>query len=545
LSEQPKMVKVTIDGNQYEFPAGMTIFDAAKNVGIKIPHYCYHPGLSIAGACRMCLIEIEKVPKLQIACYMTVGDEMVIFTDNERVRRARKAMLEFHLVNHPLDCPVCDQAGECGLQTYYMEHGLYTSRVRENKVKKTKKAVQIGPHVMLDQERCILCSRCVRFCNEIPKTSELGMFNRGDREVIDIFPGRELDNPYSANVVDLCPVGALLSKDFRFKTRVWYLEKVNSVCTRCSRGCNIFIDYNLKRPWKNEGRRLSRIRPRYNGQVNDWWICDEGRFGFDSVDAQNRLTAPLSATDEAQKRVDWDAALETVVVRLRQAATEIGDVAVLVSPGLTNEELYMLKKVLAEQLPGTAVAFSKLNEHLPTEDDILRKADKNSNTTGAEFLGMSTENSEVKDHKSLLEAAVAGNLSALVVISHDPVGLPAVYGRGWSKALDKVPFKVFIGTNENETSRTADVVLPLASFAENEGTITNFAGRVQLLHRAFDPLGDSLGGWKLLARLGNALGGDYDFHSAEDVFDELTTKETKFAGLTYETIGDLGVKVNG
>ncbi len=545
MNEKPEMVNVTIDGNQYKFPAGMIILEAAKSVGIEIPHYCYHPGLSIAGACRMCLVEIEKMPKLQISCHMTVGDGMVIHTDNERVHRARKAVLEFHLVNHPLDCPVCDQAGECGLQTYYMEHGLYTSRVRENKVKKSKKAVQIGPHVMLDQERCILCSRCVRFCNEIPKTSELGMFNRGDREVIDIFPGRELDNPYSANVVDLCPVGALLSKEFRFKTRVWYLETVNSVCTRCSRGCNIFIDYNLRRPWKNEGRRLSRIRPRYNGQVNDWWICDEGRFGFDFVDEDDRLSVPLTSANGEQIRTDWDTALETVTVRLRQAATEIDDVAVLVSPGLTNEDLYLLKRVLNEQLPGTAIAFSTLNGHEPTEDDILRRADKNSNSTGAELLGLSTDNTEVKDHASLLEAAEAGDLSALIIVAHDPVGLPAVYGKNWSDVFAKVPFKVFIGTTTNETSRAADVVLPLAAFAEYEGSVTNFAGRVQRLGRAFDPLGDSLAGWDLLARLGNTLGGDYVFGSAEEVFDELTSKEDKFAGLSYGKIGELGVKVNG
>ncbi len=545
MSEERKMVKVTIDGNQYEVPAGTTILEAAKSVGIEIPHYCYHPGLSIAGACRMCLIEVEKVPKLQIACYMTVADEMVIYTTNERVKRARKAMLEFHLVNHPLDCPVCDQAGECGLQNYYLLHGLYISRVRENKVKKEKKATRIGPHVMLDQERCILCSRCVRFCNEIPKTSELGMFNRGDREVVDIFPGRELNNPYSANVINLCPVGALLSRDFRFKTRVWYLETVKSVCMRCSRACNILIDYNIRRPWKNDGRRLSRLRPRYNAQVNDWWICDEGRFGFDFVDAADRLTVPLSAAGGAQDHSGWDAALETVAARLRQAASEIGDVAVLVSPRLANEALYLLKRVLAEQLPGTAVAFSSLNEHEPTQDDILRKADKNPNTTGAEFLGLTPANADVKDHAHLLQSAEKGNLSALIVIAHNPVGLPEIYGRGWSEALDKVPFKVFIGTNENETSRKADVVLPLAAFAEYDGTVTNFAGRVQLLRRAFDPLGEALSGWEMLRRLGNALGGEYDFATAGEVFDELARKEDKFAGLSHGDIGELGVKVNG
>ncbi|MFC1544699.1 2Fe-2S iron-sulfur cluster-binding protein [Gemmatimonadota bacterium] len=545
MSDELKMVKMTIDGSQYEFPAGETILDAAKSVGIEIPHYCYHKGLSIAGACRMCLVEIEKVPKLQIACYMTVGDDMVVFTKNERIKKARKAMLEFHLVNHPLDCPVCDQAGECKLQTYYMEHGLYISRVRENKVKKAKKAVQIGPHVMLDQERCILCSRCVRFCNEIAKTSELGMFNRGDREIIDIFPGRQLDNPYSANVIDICPVGALLSKDFRFKTRVWYLETVNSICTRCSRGCNIFIDYNIKRPWKNDGRRLSRLRPRYNGEVNDWWMCDEGRFGFDFVDAQTRLDTPLVSEGGVQQVADWGQAVEVAAARLKVAASEPGEVAVLVSPQLSNEALHVLKRVLAEQLPGTMTVFSNLNEHEVTEDDILRKADKNPNTAGAQLLGFGPDSPGVKNIEFLLKAAAEGNISALIVIAHDPVGLPAIYGKGWSEALDKVAFKIFIGCNANQTSRTADIVLPLAAFAEHESTITNIADRVQSLHRAFDPLAESLPGWDLLARLGNALGGEYSYGSAEEVFDELVAREEKFAGLDYEKIGDCGIKING
>ena len=223
MSEEIKMVKCTVNGNQYEFAAGTTILEACRSVGIKIPHYCYHRELSIAGACRMCLVEIEKIPKLQIACYMTVGDDMVIYTENERVIKARQAMLEFHLVNHPLDCPVCDQAGECKLQEYYMLHGKYIARLQENKVKKHHKGHVLGPHVMLDQERCILCSRCVRFTREISKTHQLGMFERGDREEIDIFPGQPLTDPYSGNVIDICPVGALTEKDFRFKTRVWFL----------------------------------------------------------------------------------------------------------------------------------------------------------------------------------------------------------------------------------------------------------------------------------------------------------------------------------
>ncbi|HEX2441295.1 MAG TPA: 2Fe-2S iron-sulfur cluster-binding protein, partial [Methylomirabilota bacterium] len=267
------MPKVTIDGKEIEVPAGTNLIEAARQLGIEVPHYCYHPGLSIAGQCRLCMVDIEKTPRPTIACNTQATDGMVVHTDTERVKQSRRSMMEFHLVNHPLDCPVCDQAGECWLQIYYMKHGLYDPRMTDEKVHKPK-AVPLGPHVMLDAERCILCSRCVRFCDEVTGTGELGIFHRGDHSEIGLFPGRDLTNNYSANVVDICPVGALTDRDFRFQVRVWYLDTAKSICTGCARGCNIDVHVNRRRPPHAEGRRVARLKPRYNADVNAWWLCD-------------------------------------------------------------------------------------------------------------------------------------------------------------------------------------------------------------------------------------------------------------------------------
>ena len=251
------MPNLTIDGKQIEVPAGTTIIQAADKLGIDIPRYCYHPALPVSGNCRICMVEVEKQPKLQIACYTPVADGMVVKTNSPKVLEARKAVLEFLLVNHPVDCPVCDQAGECKLQDYYMEHGQYDSRLSDVKVKKEKKAFPIGPTVMLDQERCILCTRCVRFADNITKTSEFGVFNRGDHSQLDVYPGKQLDNNYSGNVVDICPVGALTDTDFRFKCRVWYLAKTKSVCPGCSMGCNITVEWDKMRARINKRKRGS------------------------------------------------------------------------------------------------------------------------------------------------------------------------------------------------------------------------------------------------------------------------------------------------
>src|SRR5436309_1981182 len=279
------MPTLEIDGQRIEVPDGLTVIQAAERLGIEIPHYCWHPGLSIAGNCRMCLVEIEKNPKLQIACNTRVADGMVVRTTSEKTKAAQRAVLEFLLINHPIDCPVCDQAGECKLQEYYMDYDRQRSRFPLPAKVRKKKAIPIGPLVMLDQERCILCARCTRFLDEVTHTSELAIYERGDHCEIELAPGRVLDNPYSGNVVDICPVGALTSRDFRFRARVWYLERAESVCGACANGCNIEI-------YDREGR-IFRFQPRQNLAVNQYWMCDAGRLSYRDLQGEGRLTHPL------------------------------------------------------------------------------------------------------------------------------------------------------------------------------------------------------------------------------------------------------------
>ena len=288
---QTELVTLTIDGQTVRVVKGMSILEAARSAGISIPHYCYHPGLSVVGSCRMCLVEVERMPKLQASCATPVSEGMVVRTQTPETLRNRQSVLEFLLLNHPLDCPVCDQSGECELQNYYMSHGRYDPRFNENKTKR-QKARPIGPYVILDQERCILCTRCVRFTDEISKTAEIGVIDRGHRSEIDIFPGIELNNRYSGNVVDICPVGALTDRDFRFQCRVWFLGRTPSVCPGCSRGCNIEIHYNERFNPRYHDKRVHRLKPRYNRDVNGFWMCDEGRLSFHDKFTNRVTTGP-------------------------------------------------------------------------------------------------------------------------------------------------------------------------------------------------------------------------------------------------------------
>ena len=343
----PSLNRLTIDGREITVPEGTTVIQAAEQLGIFIPRYCYHPGLSIAGNCRICLVEVEKSPKLEISCNLAVREGMVVHTQSDEAEDGRRAVLEFLLANHPLDCPVCDQSGECDLQNYYMNFGLYDPRFREQKVKK-KKAVELGPHVMLDQERCILCSRCVRFTDEITETGEFGIFDRGDRAELGIYPGEVLDNPYSANVVDICPVGALTEKDFRFAARVWYLSRAPTVCNGCSQGCNVDLHFVLDRPHLNDGARLVRIKPRYNPDVNQWWLCDEGRYGFGWLD-RARITKVQQGAS-VQGDATWEQALTAISTSLGKLGK--GSIGVIASAQLTNEELFLIREIL-QNFPGS------------------------------------------------------------------------------------------------------------------------------------------------------------------------------------------------
>jgi NADH-quinone oxidoreductase subunit G len=522
------MPTLEIDGQKVTVEDGANLIQAAESAGIEIPHYCYHPGLSIAGNCRMCLVEIEKMPKLQIACNTRASEGMVVRTQVDRVKKAREAVLEFLLINHPIDCPICDQAGECKLQDYYMDYDRQPSRrPLEEKVHKGK-ALEIGSHVMLDQERCILCTRCVRFLDEVTHTGELGIFNRGDHSDIDLFPGQRLENPYSANVVDICPVGALTAKDFRFRARVWYLEHTPSVCPTCATGCNIDIHHRRGQTY--------RFRPRHNGDVNHYWLCDEGRFSFPLYQSEHRVLNPFLRRNEQLVPASWNEVTAEVTQRLSDIrAAKSGAIVGVVSAKATNEEAHLFARLLNQGLGGTTYGLS-WSAPDATHDDFLRDADKNPNTRGLRALGLQVDGIE-----ELAKRIEAGEVKALLLWRAD---LGPLLGSERLQALaDKLDYIVVADSDGHASAGLADAVLPLASFAEMDGTFTNRSGRVQRIREAYPPPGGAVAGWKLLAELGTALAHFNAYASAAAVFDDVAAALKPFAGLDYKVVGVAGANL--
>jgi NADH-quinone oxidoreductase subunit G len=518
---------LSIDGRSVGVADGTTVIQAAEQLGIFVPRYCYHPALSIAGNCRICLVEVEKLPKLQIACNTPVTEGMVVHTNSGKAESGRRAVLEFLLANHPLDCPVCDQSGECDLQNFYLNFGLYDPRFREQKVKKNK-AVGLGPHVMLDQERCILCSRCVRFTDEITKTGEFGIFNRGDHAELGLYPGTELNNRYSANVVDICPVGALTERDFRFKARVWYLSSAPTICNGCSQGCNIDLHYLLDRPHLNDGNRVVRVKPRYNPEVNHWWICDEGRYGLGWIDC-GRLDRIQSR--DLKGLVDWDQALAAIGASLGGGAR----IGVIASAQLTNEELFLIREIFQGAL-GARVS-ARVPEQPGYSDDFLLKADKNPNSFGATLLGLAGPDAPAA--AQIVDEALAGDIDVLWVMGHD---LTMLFGEDKAQQLaERVRLLVFSGTNHNATVALAHWVLPTASYVEKDGTFVNCHGRVQRIGHAFPPFQGSREDWRMLLDLAGRLGLSFKWPGPEQIFRDLAKVCGAFDGLSYETIGAQGV----
>ncbi len=534
------MPELTIDGVEVEVAPGTNVLEAARQVGVEVPHYCYHPGLAIAGQCRLCMVDVDKIPRPQISCNMAAADGMVVHTQTERVVETRRSIMEFHLINHPLDCPVCDQAGECWLQIYYMKYGLYDARMADEKVHKPK-AIPLGPHVILDAERCILCSRCVRFCDEVTGTGELGIFHRGDHSEIGLFPGMTLENKYSGNVIDICPVGALTDRDFRFQVRVWYLDTAKSVCNGCARGCNIEIHTSRRRPHHNQGRRVARLKPRFNADVNRWWMCDAGRYGFRFIDDESRLTAPIMRGGDRPVEATWDDALASLVEALRRCLPE--EIAVLASPQMSNEDLFALGRLAGH------LGLRNLDHRVPSQtsgdqDDLLIRADKNPNTRGAELLGL-VPGADGLDGAGMLRAAAAKRVKLLWIFHHDLLrsAWPEAEVRAAMVGAETV---VFQGTNANDATAGAHLVLPSAAYAEREGTFTNFEGRVQRFRTAVDPLGDARPDWQILAALGRALGftdAAFAAERADQVFQALAAAVPRYAGLSYRALGDGGLMV--
>jgi len=538
------MPTITIDGKTMEVPAGIKIIEAARLAGIRIPHYCYHPGLSIAGSCRLCQVEIEERGRrrLDISCNIPVADGMIIYTDTDLVRDVRKGVLEFLLVNHPIDCPICDDAGECDLQNYYMEHGLYDSRFFEPKVHKHK-VYDLGPTVVLDAERCVLCSRCVRFCAEISKTHELGIFGHGSYSELINYPGKALDNPYSQCVVDLCPVGALTSKDFRFKRRVWYLKTTPSVCPSCARGCSIEVHYDLNHVWKDPRARVHRLKPRYNPQVNDWWLCDRGRQNFRWVDANDRLISPRIKKNGAWGNVDWDTAIAELSSRLSKIIHEKGPdaVGIITSPKSSTEDVYVWRR-LADDLKVSNRAAVFPDELKGEEDDLLRKADLNPNRYAVDLIGIEQKGSP-GTAQEVLNKAVHGKIQALIVCHHDLS--PYLQSSGGADALRNLELLVFIGCSDNPTQNGAHISLPTAAWVEREGTYINFRGWIQRFFLAVPPIGESMPEWKITERLAAKMGHPYKYTDISQVFQDAAKQIREMEDLSWSDIGPHGSRVQG
>ncbi len=524
------MPNLTINGISVDVPEGTTVLEAAKQIGVEIPHYCYHPKLSIAGNCRMCLVEVEKFPKLQISCNTVATEGMVVKTDTEKVKKAVTGVLEFLLIHHPIDCPICDQAGECGLQVYYMKYGLHKSRYAlEDKVHK-KKVQDIGGQIILDAERCILCSRCVRFLQEVTKTSELEFFQRGNHSEISIFPGRPLDNHYTGNLADICPVGALTSKDFRFKCRVWFLRGVKTICPGCANGCNVEAHFKED--------ILYRFQPRRNDEVNQTWMCDPGRLEYKKAN-EARLLTPVIRKDGTPAAESWEAALSSVAFRLWETIDKHGSesVAVIASPAFSNEELFLVRKLAGEILRTPHLGFSPRTAGDALSDDFLIKADKNPNTRGARLLGISEEK-----FADIVRNISDGKVRALLVFGNE---LADFSEEKTGLLLADVSFVVQIGTNEGGVSRAAHAILPSASFAERGGTYTNQAGRVQRFWMGFPPRGKARNNIEIIVGLANRLGAGWKFSGEASVFREIAQSEPPFAGMSYVSLGEQGQIAGG
>lgn len=524
------MPTLTINGITTTVPDGTTILEAAKGIGVEIPHYCYHPKLSIAGNCRMCLVEVEKFPKLQTACSTVVTEGMVVRTDTPKVRKAVTGVLEFLLIHHPVDCPICDQAGECGLQDYYMKYGLHKSRYPiEEKIHK-KKVQDIGGQIVLDAERCILCSRCVRFLNEVTRTGELEFVNRGNHSEIAIFPGRPLKNDYTGNLADICPVGALTSKDFRFKCRVWFLSSADSICPGCANGCNVEIHFR--------GDILYRMKPRRNDLVNQTWMCDFGRLEYKKAN-EGRLFSPLLREGGRPVQAAWDAVLAVTAFRLREAAAAGGPgaVAVVASPRSSNEELWLTRRLAQEVLGTPHLGFTSRLPGDGHHDDFLIKADKNPNSCGARLLGIPEEG-----FGRILKRIEGGEIRALFVLGS---AFGDLSDGEIAALLSCVPFLAVAAPNDGALARAAHAVLPSASFAERGGTYTNFAGRVQRFWPAFPPRGKARRDIEILSALANRLGANWEYGDEEAVFRAMAASEPAFAGLGYPEIGREGAQAAG
>jgi NADH-quinone oxidoreductase subunit G len=543
MSEPTQLLNVQIDGVWHQLQKGTRVIEACAQAGKFVPHYCYHPKLSSPGNCRMCLIEmgmprlgperkpeigadgkplINWIPRPQISCAQDIAEGMGIRTDSPMVKECRNGVMEFLLINHPLDCPICDQAGECQLQEYSVEFGTAGSRFLEEKVKKPKR-VELGPRVTLDDERCILCSRCIRFMKEIAHDDVLGFVSRGSHTYLTAHPDRLLDSNYSLNTVDICPVGALTSSDFRFKMRVWFLKETKSICTSCATGCNTIIGAR-----QNE---IFRQTPRENDAVNSAWMCDYGRLNFHYVNSTDRLKTPQIREGQALVDTNWNSALVKAGEELKQFSKD--EIAVIASAKMTNEELWLTKHLVESIGTSRYDIVPRTGE----ADDILMSADRNPNTLGAQLIGLTGETPGVT-LRNIAEGVRSGAIKAVVALGEDltQLGLTA-------DELRRLASLIVMDILPNDTTRGATVLFPSSAFSEKRGSMINIKGRLQRLNRATQPPGSARDDWEIVRDLIQQLIGSNGIYLIEDVFKQITDSIPDMNALSLSRIGDKGIQL--
>jgi NADH-quinone oxidoreductase subunit G len=571
-------IKVRVDGKEVEVsktmpdpitgkPLPTTMIQACAAATVDVPHYCYHPRLPVAGNCRMCLVEygtpamgpdrkpiinpdgsmkIAKAPRPAIACATPVSPGMEIYTRTPAVKQMREGVLEFLLINHPLDCPICDQAGECKLQEYSVDYGKSESRFAEPKVHKPKR-VDLGPRIVLDDERCILCTRCVRFSKDIVGDDALGISDRGGHSTLTALPGKKFDNNYTLNTVDICPVGALTSKDFRFKMRVWFLKETKSICTSCATGCNIIIGSRENEPYRYE--------PRENDAVNACWMCDYGRLNYKWIGRADRLSEIRSPKSQSQvqsgrneglarvvpglrqatpamgRSVKWAAVLREISEKLKQSPT--GSVAIVASARQTTEELYLLSK-LAKRCGAVTDSVPRTGE----SDKLLLNSDRNPNANGARLTGIAGEPIGSR-LPSIVAGIREGRIKTLIVFGEDVTK----HGIG-ADLLGKLETLIVSDILPNATSQLAHYVLPGCAHAEKRGSFVNAKGRIQKFMKAVEAPGEARPEWEFLHDLVFDVTGQNGFVSIEGLFNQMAKEIPALNGLTWAALGDTGVTLN-
>ncbi|MGA0439886.1 MAG: molybdopterin-dependent oxidoreductase [bacterium] len=524
------MPSFELDGKTVEFEPGEKILSAAMRAGIQIPHYCYHPGMSVVATCRMCMVDVidmgngRPAPKLQTSCSMDAVEGMKVETMNEKVKDAKELVMEYLLINHPLDCPICDQSGECVLQDYSFEFGSGKSEMEYSK--RVYGWRDIGTFVALERNRCIHCTRCDRFTREITGTNEFGMFNRGHELTVDTYSDRPMTNQFQGNMADICPVGAITEKEFRFKRRVWKLKKTPSICVGCSTGCNVTIEYD-----KNE---VFRLKPRDNPDVNRWWMCDQGRLTYKDLNIrENRIAHPLGKTAEGFQEISWENAFSAIREKISELQPTSNEVIGLVDTHASNEELYLFKKLLKEGFDSDQLFFPDLEWEQPVSDFFINSlitSDKSPNRAGARMLGLK------------------GAKSSEEVTSKIPTGTKVllVFGKPFEdenllSQAGNIPLVINIAAWQSGWSETADVTLPGRLHSEKDATYTNKAGRVQRVNTAIRAFHKTRPDWMILCGLMELLDVDNKADSAEAVFQELSEIEKAFQGLQWESIGSDGI----